>query len=169
MTDEDVRNVVSSASNAQRETLLRKAFEGEIIGEAMYDRLAVLADNDHRRETARLAAEVERTTADALLPLMTRHGIPFDRHRAWNVGIRYTDESIDKGWHGYFADVLPLAEQALTGMKRLHALSDEQDQIATGRLVAHEEALLEFVRRELEGVPDSTAPLREYLDHDADE
>lgn len=49
-------------------------------------------------------------------------------------------------------------------MKRLHELSDEIDRFATSRLVAHEEAFLEFVQLEVAGIPESVAPLEKLLE-----
>lgn len=166
MADVDVQDNVSSEELATRDTLLRKAYEGEVIGEAMYARLAAIAEDDYQRTAAHLAAAVERTTANLLLPLIERHGVAVDRDRAKQVGVDFTDDNIAEGWSNYFAKILPLAEQALVGMERLHELSDEADESATGRLVAHELALLEFVRRDLAGAADPVEPLREFLDNE---
>ncbi|WP_053386685.1 hypothetical protein [Leucobacter japonicus] len=164
MTEENVEGVVNSDEGATRDTLLRKAYEGEIIGEAMYALLADIAEDDYQRKAARLAADVERATADLLLPLIARHGVAVDPDRAKQVGIDFTNDNIPQGWSNYFAKIQPLAEQALVGMERLHQLSDEADESATGRLVAHEHALLEFIRRDLAGAADPVEPLQRFLD-----
>lgn len=164
----EVDGAVRVLPEAERRTLLRAAYEGEIIGEAMYVSLEQLASTDHERNAARLLAELEKVTGDVLLPVVNRHGVEFDRDAAWQRGEDFTKGSMDAGWVAYFEKVAPLAEAALADMKRLHEASDEQDRAATSRLVAHEEAFLEFVHREVARSADSLAPLERYL-HDPGE
>jgi hypothetical protein len=164
MTEKSVQSIVNSGSNATRDTLLRNAYEGEIIGEAMYAHLAGIAEDGYQRQAARLAADVERATAELLLPLIARHGVEVDPDRAKQIGIDFTNDNIPQGWTNYFAMIQPLAEKALVGMERLHQLSDEADESATERLVAHERALLEFIRRDLAGAADPLEPLQTFLD-----
>lgn len=164
MTDARSNHPAPGQNEAEWDVLLRAAYEGEIIGEAMYLSLEKLAATGSQRHAARLLAQLEKETGDTLLSVMTRHGIPFDRDSAWQQGEAFTRDSMNEGWEAYFKKVAPLAEAALADMKRLHELSDEIDRAATGRLVAHEEAFLEFVRHEIAGSPDSALPLEEYLD-----
>lgn len=154
----------AGAESANHKALLRQAYEGEIIGEAMYVRLEGLAEDERQRRACRLLAELEQVTGDVLLPAVTRHGVAVDRDAAWAEGEEYTRRAAVDGWVAYFKGVAPLAEQALAGMRRLHAMSDEQDRDATARLVAHEEAFMEFVRLELAGSPDSLDPLERFLE-----
>lgn len=164
MTGSKVSDAVESHVDAEWDILLRKAYEGEIIGEAMYASLEQLATSTDQKNAARLLAELERETGDVLLPVVLRHGTDFDRDAAWAKGEDFTKGSIKEGWLAYFEKVAPLAEDALAEMKKLHSMSDEVDRGATGLLVAHEEAFLEFVRREVAGEADSTAPLEKFLD-----
>ena len=156
-------NADAGAQSANHKALLRQAYEGEIIGEAMYACLEKLAENERQRQACRLLAELEHVTADVLLPAVRRHGVSVDRDAAWAEGEAYTRRAAADGWVAYLKGVTPLAEQALVGMRRLHAMSDEQDRVATARLVAHEEAFMEFVDRELVGSPDSLEPLERFL------
>lgn len=166
MTGSKVNDAVEAHSDAAEwDTLLRAAYEGEIIGEARYASLEQLASTSSQRRAARLLVELEKETGDILLPVMHRHNISFDRDVAWAKGEAFTNATFKEGWVAYFEKVAPLAEVALTDMKKLHKMSDEIDRAATGRLVAHEEAFLEFVRREVAGESHSAAPLEEYLDN----
>ena len=147
-----------------RSRLLRQAYEGEITGEAMFRRLGDFAKSDHQKRTAVLLADLESVTGDELLPVLTRRGVPFDRDSAWRAGEALTRKIIAGGWVKYFERILPMGEEALADMRTLHEMSDELDRMATARLVAHEEAFLDFVRRELAGAPDSLEPLVRYLE-----
>jgi hypothetical protein len=147
-----------------RSALLRQAYEGEITGEAMFRRLGDFAKTDHQRRATELLADLESVTGDELLPVVTRHAVPFDRDSAWREGEALTSKIIAGGWVNYFERVLPMAEEALMGMRTLHEMSDDLDRMATARLVAHEEAFLDFARREVAGAPDSLDPLVRYLE-----
>ena len=156
--------LASGMAVSDRDRLLRQAYEGEITGEAMFRCLGSFAETDHQKRAAQLLADLERVTGDVLLPVMTRHSVQFDRESAWREGEALTNATIATGWVSYFEQVIPLAEDALADMRRLHEMSDDQDRVATARLVAHEEAFIEFARRELGEASDSLEPLVRYLE-----
>lgn len=144
-------------------SLLKKAYEEEIVGEAMYVRLQERAATDHERRTCQLLAELEAVTGRALLPLVEGYDVQCDEAAAWRSGEEYVLAWNDKDWKGTFETIIPLAENALVGMKRLRELGGDGERAALDQLVAHEEALLATARREVTGVENSLEPIEQYL------
>ena len=161
--DSTVNETSGSNLSEEHQHLLHSACRGETLGEAMFVSLETSATNDRERQVCRLMAELEKVTAELLVPVMRRHGVDYDRAAAWTEGEECTARMIKDGWVSYFDAIIPLSEAGLAEMQRLHELSDEQDRPATARLVAHEVAFLEFAQREAAGDTDSTAPLERFL------
>jgi hypothetical protein len=67
MRSDDVLSETSGDATSVRDALLRRAYEGEIIGCAMYDRM--ISDPAYpKKDALHLLYVVERITADALEP-----------------------------------------------------------------------------------------------------
>ena len=75
---------------ATRAALLRRAYEGEIIGCAMYEQM--IADPSYTNtEALQLLYDIERVTADALKPLVIRYAVPVTEDEAEREGRRIAD------------------------------------------------------------------------------
>jgi hypothetical protein len=129
----------------------------------MYFRLGQLVTDTHQRAACRLLADVESATGRILRPVADRYGIRCDADDAWRRGEDYIASWAHEGWFPLLERVVPLAKRALQGMQRLAELCDDRNRLAIARLLAHEEAILEFTRRETTGAPDALAPLSQYL------
>ena len=145
-----------------RATLLRRAYEGEIIGCAMYD--ALLNDPSHpEKQALEKLYIIERITADALKPLLVRYQVSFCEDTATTEGRRLAESLQGRPWQEMWTEVTRLADDYLDDFKRLADVLDGEDAAIGRQVVNHEEALIAFARREVDGVPDASAPLDDYL------
>jgi len=139
-------------------------YEEEIMGEAYFQGLADHFDGPGERGKLRLLAEVERFAAEAVRPLLQKHGLSprsdaelkplgeewVERHRRWAWRELVTDMSVR--YPGYIDD-----------FEKLERMAPEEDLPALKILTEHEVVAIEFADREIAGDPDSVAPLRRYL------
>ncbi|KAA0084542.1 hypothetical protein CIW52_11110 [Mycolicibacterium sp. P9-64] len=147
---------------ALRAGLLRRAYEGEIIGCAMY-REMMSASNHPNSRALQLLYSIERVTADALKPMITRYEIAVAEDASVTEGIELGKRLVGRSWDDMWRETIRLAEDYLDDFNRLSEVLKSED-IALGvQVVEHEEALIAFARREIDGDPDATAPLEDYL------
>ncbi|MEM7427662.1 MAG: hypothetical protein AAF441_16340 [Pseudomonadota bacterium] len=149
--------------NAYLETLLLY-FEEEIMGEAYFCGLAERFDGPGEQEKLILLAEVERHAAEAVRPLIEKHGLKprpddelkgleaggIERHGAWS-------------WRELIAYMVERYPLYMDDFEGLENIAPEEDLPLLQFLTAHETAAIEFANREHAGRTDSTAPLRDYL------
>lgn len=145
-----------------RNALLRRAYEGEIIGCAMYRGLIARRGKDHRR-ALELLYDIERLTADALAPLIGHYGVAVSEENATREGQQLGVSLFDQPWKSMWTEVSRLAADYLRDFNRLANALDEPHTAIGRQVVEHEEALIDFARREIADDPDSLAPLYDYL------
>ena len=140
-----------------------KAYQGEVSGEALFGRMAVLTEHpDHRRkwEVLRL---LEARTREACVPAMERNGLST---AADPDGVKAAEGQAEMGaalsWEDLLAFFEPITTEFLAVYRRIGEISDA-DRIESEILVAHEVALREFARRELAGRSDDSLALIEAL------
>lgn len=145
-----------------RAKLLRRAYEGETIGCAMYQ--AMIDERSFTEKDAlRRLYVIERVTADALKPLLHRYEVTVDEEAALAEGRRLAAGLQGSPWKQMWIEVTQLADDYLVDFKHLAEVLDG-DEAAIGRqVVEHEEALLAFARAEVHDQPHAQAPLTEYL------
>jgi hypothetical protein len=151
-------------TEGERDALLEEAYEGEIIGEALYSALGRRALTNHQHHACRLLAELEAVTGGLLEPVVARHGVAVDPDAARRRGVEYAALMASDEWLEVLRQIVPLAQEALSNMQRLQQISDDEDRGPMDALVAHEEAFLEFARRESAGADDALGPLEHYLE-----
>ncbi|OMB79430.1 hypothetical protein [Mycolicibacterium conceptionense] len=145
----------------ERAALLRRAYEGELIGCAMYQQM-VDGRSHSNTEVLQLLYEIERITADALQPLIVRHALTVSEAEAEREGRRIADSLAGKPWKSMWAEVIQLADEYLTDFKRLTAVLEGEEAAVGRQVVEHEEALIEFAHGEIKGSADALAPLWAY-------
>lgn len=145
-----------------RATLLRRAYEGETIGCAMYQ--AMIDDPSFtEKEALRRLYVIERVTADALKPLVDRYQVTVDEEAALAEGRRLAAGLHGSPWKQMWIEVTRLADDYLVDFKHLAEVLDGDDAAVGRQVVEHEEALLAFARAEVDDEPDAQAPLTDYL------
>lgn len=149
-------------TSTYRETLCRY-YEEEIEGEAWFSELAAHVDDPHARNCLLLLAQVERHAADAVLPLIVRHGIaPGDAATLFASGIAAAKDG-PKDWAALCTEMRRDFPGYIDEFRALEAIGPPEDRPRLRFLTEHEVAALRFLELEKEGAADSTAPLRRYL------
>jgi hypothetical protein len=144
---------------------VRSAYEGELLGELTYRRFASLCEDADKRLKLSAVADLEARTHRELEPIAARLGIRAATQRlaaraeerarglaqlSWPAFI----EKARNDWPPYIAKFEALAQCAQPG-----------DGPALEFLVAHEKALVEFIRLQHAGAETSASlkPIREML------
>ena len=144
---------------------IRDAYKGELIGERVYRQLATQCTD--RAQFVKLAAiaDVERLTHQRLRPIVVRLQIivvdtdwlPVAERRVKDLASLEWREFIEKAWREW--------PPYIARFEALKALAPACDTDAMHMLIAHEVALVEFVRQEtsVSGSVSSIGPLNSYL------
>ena len=139
-------------------------FEEEIMGEAYFYGLAEHFTEPGAKQKLVLLAEVERHAAEAVRPLLDKHGLSprsdtdlaqlekaqIETHGAWSWSELVT----------YMARRYPLYMDDFEG---LETMAPVEDLPPLRFLTAHETAAIAFANMEVAGEPQSAEPLRHYL------
>jgi hypothetical protein len=148
-------------AESTRAALLRRAYEGEIIGCAMYDRM-VDDPSYPNKEALQLLYVVERMTADALQPLIARYEVAVSEESATHEGHRLAATLAGRPWKEMWSEVIALADDYLSDFRRLADVLEGDEATIGAQVVEHEEALIAFARREIDDDPGALTPLRDY-------
>ena len=131
--------------------LLRKAFEGEVLGEAFFGRLAARTDDDVRRQKLDALRRLEASTKELLRPSLERHGVSTDEDEPRRTGVSLGDAAAAMPWGELLGSFEPATKEYVAVYMQLRNMVAEDERPMVDSLVAHEAALCEFCRRELGG------------------
>lgn len=141
----------SESALSELTTLWTESYQGEVLGEAFFARMRDLYGGPGQEaERGKLdhLVRLERSTREMLAPYLERHGIcaaPDPRLEGGMAALQRQE------WRPLLEGVRAVAASYLAKYRRLAELVASEDRVATDALVAHEQALDEFCRRELEG------------------
>jgi hypothetical protein len=142
-------------------TLWVKAYQGEVSGEVLFGHLKEQSKEADRRHKLEVLRQLEARTRNALLPAMEHAALPTDP----DPEVVRDAEVLAKAaaplpWSDLMAAFEPVTTRFISLYERIGDLARDEDRAIAGLLVAHEEALREFARRELAGrFDDSLAPI----------
>jgi hypothetical protein len=141
------------------EELWVKAYQGEVLGEQLFDRVAAQLEEDGEVEHAakmRALATMERRTKEAIAPALERAGISTqpDPEMLATAEI-LAGATATTPWNELMASFEPITSQCSAMYVRIGEL-DPPEQAAADLLVAHELALRNFARAELAGHGDTS-------------
>lgn len=150
------------------EKLWVQAYQGEVLGEALFDRLAVVLDDRAEPEHAgamRVLATLERRTKEAVAPALSRAGIPTapDQEQL-DLADALAEGSAHTAWDDLMSATVAITGQFLPLYRRIGELNPSEHDVAE-LLVAHEEALRDFARAELAGRTSSSLDPVRALPH----
>jgi dimethylamine/trimethylamine dehydrogenase len=146
-----------------RATLL-DYFEEEIGGEAYFHGLAEHFDEPGASEKLALLGEVERCAAEAVRPLLQRHGLnPRDESALAAEGKTYVARHAGLAWSAFVAHMVERYPAYIDDFLGLEAMAPPEDLAMLRVLTEHEVVTIDFARLEESGAADSTRPLRDYI------
>ena len=155
--------MAQTASAVYLKTLL-DYYEDEVMGVAYFLGLAEHFDGGSARGKLTLLAEVERRAADAVLPLLEKHGlVPRDEAMLKALGETHVERHRRYSWTEFVAYMAARYPAYVDDFEALERLAPDDDLPALKALTHHEIVAIEFAHKEIAGDPDSLAPLREYL------
>jgi dimethylamine/trimethylamine dehydrogenase len=154
-------NSDTAASSDYLETLL-SYYEDEISGEAYF---YALADHFAERDKIILLAKTERVAAQAIEPLLEKYGlVPRHESDLKNEGRSYLELHQSYSWPEFMAYIVERYPAYLDEFNALEQMAPSEDLEALSILTTHEVAVIDFAEKELDGDPDSLAPLLQYLE-----
>jgi hypothetical protein len=147
---------------------LQELYQGEVLGEAMFDAMLDSVQGETERYKIGLMLQLETETKARLRPALAAHGVslqedPQMRPRGAQFALALTAASwtakMDALYQAIAGTYLPRYRELLAVMPpALRALAQS--------MVEHEQALLEMTRRELDGDSQrSDEPVRNLLAH----
>lgn len=142
-------------------------FEEEIMGEAYFYGLAERFPELLQKEKLSLLAQVERYAAEAVRPLLERHGLVARPDSILHeIGRSQVEKSASMGWNGFVDYMVVRFPGYMPEFYALEAMAPEKDLKELKKLTQHEVAAIDFARMEQAGDPHSTRPLLDYLGKD---
>jgi hypothetical protein len=133
------------------ESLLVKAYQGEVSGEVLFGTIAEHTQDPERRRKFEVLTQLEIRTRQACLPAMGRYGLPTepDPDTLSNAKVM-AEVAAAMAWEDLLSSFAPITSQFVVLYKRIGEISAEDREISK-LLVDHEHALLTFAERELRG------------------
>jgi hypothetical protein len=157
-----VPSPVFSAADPLDELWVR-AYQGEVLGEALFGRIADRLDDPDQVAKLRVLATLERKTREAIAPALERAGISTEPDPDMAT-LAETLGSADMAWRDFLGATEAITAQYIPLYERIGEL-DPAERAASELLVAHEAALRSFARAELAGDAASSLDAVEALPH----
>jgi hypothetical protein len=140
--------------------LWRQAFEGEVLGAALFARMRDLTDDEERRRKIEVLRRLEQSTTELLRPVLAAKGISTDGEaEAAAHGASLASAAAEQPWHDLLESLEPSTAVYAASYARLRTLVPEADHPVVDALLAHERALCSFATLELAGDPHPEAPI----------
>jgi hypothetical protein len=133
------------------EALWIKAYQGEVLGEILFGRMAERYEAPEQSRKLRRLQELERLTREALVPSLTRAGVSTEPDPETVAGAEaLADALAGISWAEFMGSFEAVTAQYIEVYARIGEL-DPSERSAADLLVAHEVALREFGRLEVAG------------------
>jgi len=127
-----------------------KAYQGEVLGEALFGRMADQMDDADHVAKMRVLAELERRTKEAIAPALERAGLSTAPEDESLQTAEALAGAAGTPWKDLMATFEPITSQFCAMYRRIGEL-DPSERETSELLVAHELALRNFARAEIAG------------------
>jgi hypothetical protein len=128
-----------------------KAYQGEVLGEILFDRIAAQLDDPDHAHKMRVLSTMERKTKEALVAPLERAGISTDPDPETVQAAESLGEALAAvPWLDLVSSFEPVTTQYAAMYAHIGEL-DPSEQATADLLVAHEMALRNFGRQEVTG------------------
>lgn len=145
----------------RRDELLKKSWEGEVLGRSFFFALIDAMPTDRRMWE--LLTALEDTMCALVAPVAERHGIQIDPATLDATGAEFARSAPEDGREALFKETLEVVAAFLGYYRELTGLLADDEMWIGRELFAHEEALAHYIERELAGEPDGEAKVVEFL------
>jgi len=152
----------SGGDPAYLATLLRY-YEEEVEGAAWFAALAARVSLPRQKEKMLLLAEVERSAAAAVRPLIVRYGLTPATEETLAASGRAQAATEPQDWDSLIARMIKTFPAYIPAFEALERMAPPVDRPLLARMTAHELATIDFLEREVRDDPESTAPLLDFL------
>lgn len=134
-----------------RAALWVEAYQGEVLGEALFGGLAEREADPGRRAQLQALAVLERSTRVLAEPVLARAGLDRGSTAATLEQVRtMLDGVAAMTWEAFLESIEPVAGRFLETYRQLvEAATDDDERAVADAYVAHELALAAFARRAL--------------------
>lgn len=140
------------------------AYEGEVVGEALFRSMALAEDDLLRRSHLLILASLERSTASRLEAVLARLQVtPADADELAARGRAAADAVGAVPWTDFLEAVGRGIAPAIERYMALRGLLERELHPTMDAVIAHEEALGVFVERSLSGADDPVEAARRLL------
>ena len=130
---------------------IRSAWLGELFGEVFFKGMADRTEDESMRSTWQILANLENVTGKRMAAVLEAHG----EAAATDDSIEVSDEIFSQYTTAVHLDAMlrmkDVVEKAIIRFDQLLAVAPESDVDSVRFLVQHEQALLTFVEREING------------------
>jgi hypothetical protein len=127
-----------------------KAYQGEVLGEALFGRMADQIDDEDHKAKMRVLAELERRTKESMVPALERAGLSTEPDPESLRTAEVLSGAAGTPWHDLLATFEPITAQFCAMYRRIGDLAPSESETSE-LLVAHELALRNFARAEIAG------------------
>jgi hypothetical protein len=154
-----------SSPDDSLESLWVKSYQGEILGEILFKRIAEQIPDPERRDKMQVLSTLERRTKEMMVPSLERAGISTDSDPDTLAAAETLAEaSVAMSWIELMGTFEPITTKFAAMYARIAEL-DPSEQAVSDLLVAHEYALREFGRKEVAGDVDESLRAIHDLPH----
>jgi hypothetical protein len=143
-----------------------EVYRGEILGEALFSRLAALSASNDRCYQFSVLLQLESEAKVRLRPLLTRLGLSVvEDGAARREGEARAERISAQPWPQTLREWTPWIENAIRDYQALAREAPAEDQEALEYMVRHEQVLAAFLAGELAEQGASLAPVLNFLSH----
>ncbi len=140
-----------SATAFQEE--LRELYEGELLGEAFFEKLLTLFDTEAQKYKLAVALQLETETKARLRPYLISAGLMLDDNsEARRTGYQLAGSFQGVDWETAMRKLIQILEPAVARYRDISLAAPKEYQELSNSMLIHEESLLEFAQLELENV-----------------
>ena len=142
-----------------------QVFDGEVLGEILFARMAEHFDDPGHRHKMQVLSTMERRTKEMMVAPLQRAGLTTEPDAKTIAEAESLAEALaDVAWSDFIGSFEPITSQYVAMYARIGQLNPDERATAD-LLVAHELALRDFGRLELEGKGDDSLAAIMALPH----
>jgi len=144
---------------------LDEAYQGEIYGVVLYERIAAAQPDPEKREKWQVLIELEKTTKAVLEPVLIRHGLSTEgRDESVSSALRDVSLYVDLSWQALMQRFSDELDDDILEYEALQRQAPPEDLAAINFLLDHEYVTKTFCDREIQGrYEDSIQPVKDLI------